>query len=73
MVRAVWDPGRNWKVRAEGGKDASKSSKERAEGHRKMRSIRKLKGKDEKLTSSCTNIMEPGVIRNDERKKERYQ
>jgi hypothetical protein len=26
VVSAIWDPGRNWKVRAEGGKDASKSS-----------------------------------------------
>lgn len=68
MVSAVWDPGRNWKVRAEGGKDASKSSlrlqsKERARGHKKTRSIRRLKDKDENLT---TNIMDPGVIRNDE-------
>jgi len=57
MVSAVWDPGRNWKVQAEG-KDASKSSlhclqsKERARGHRKTRSIRKLKDKDENLTST---------------------
>jgi hypothetical protein len=48
-MSAVWDLAtkRNWKVRAEGGKNASKSSKERARGHRKMRSIRKLKDKYE--------------------------
>ena len=51
MVSAVWDPRRNWKVRAEGGKDAKRIvtmlAEQRAGGHtsRKTRSTRKLKEK----------------------------
>ena len=57
MVSTVWDPRRNWKVQAMGGKDTSESSlclrsKKWARGHRKTKSAGRLKDKEEKLTST---------------------
>jgi hypothetical protein len=76
VVSAIWGPGRNWKVQAEGGKDASESSlRLQSKG---LGGIEKrdqlgnfVKDKDENLTS--TNIMDPGVIRNEEGTRGRHR
>ena len=58
MVSAVWDPRRNWKVRAEGGKDAKRIvtmlAEQRVGGHT-SRKTRSIKGKKMKTLPAHKN------------------